>query len=142
MMESQDFNNPTSFSNVPAGFWIRFVAAIIDSIIVGVGYGILMFAMIAIDMFALATILGFIWALGYHIYFPSSDMMGTPGKAICGLKITDESGNKISVGKAILRYIGYIISGLVLYIGFIIVGFTENKRGLHDMVASTRVTYK
>ena len=69
-------------------------------------------------------------------------MMGTPGKAICGLKITDESGNKISVGKAILRYIGYIISALVLYIGFIIVGFTENKRGLHDMVASTRVTYK
>ena len=142
MMESQDFNNPTSFSNVPAGFWIRFVAAIIDSIIVGVGYGILMFAMIAIEMYALAMILGFIWALGYHIYFPSSDMMATPGKALLGLKITDESGNKIGVGKAILRYIGYIISALVLYIGFIIVGFTENKRGLHDMVASTRVTYK
>ena len=142
MMESQDFNNPTSFSNVPAGFWIRFVAAIIDGIIVGVGYGILMFAMIAIEMYALAMILSFIWALGYHIYFPSSDMMGTPGKALLGLKITDESGNKIGVGKAILRYIGYIISGLVLYIGFIIVGFTENKRGLHDMVASTRVTYK
>ena len=142
MMESQDFNNPTSFSNVPAGFWIRFVAAIIDGIIVGVGYVILMFAMIAIEMYALAMILSFIWALGYHIYFPSSDMMGTPGKALLGLKITDESGNKIGVGKAILRYIGYIISGLVLYIGFIIVGFTENKRGLHDMVASTRVTYK
>ena len=142
MMESQDFNNPTSFSNVPAGFWIRFVAAIIDSIIVGVGYGILMFAMIAIEMYALAMILGFIWALGYHIYFPSSDMMATPGKALLGLKITDESGNKIGVGKAMLRYIGYIISALVLYIGFIIVGFTENKRGLHDMVASTRVTYK
>ena len=142
MMENQDFNNPTSFSNVPAGFWIRFVAAIVDSIILGVVYFVIMFAMIAIDMFALATILGFIWALGYHIYFPSSDMMGTPGKAICGLKITDESGNKIGVGKAILRNIGYIISALVLYIGFIIVGFTENKRGLHDMVASTRVTYK
>ena len=142
MMESQDFNNPTSFSNVPAGFWIRFVAMIIDGIIVGVGYAILMFAMIAIEMYALAMILGFIWALGYHIYFPSSDMMGTPGKAILGLKITDEAGNRIGVGKAILRYIGYIISALVLYIGFIIVGFTENKRGLHDMVASTRVTYK
>ena len=142
MMESQDFNNPTSFSNVPAGFWIRFVAMLIDGIIVGVGYGILMFAMIAIEMYAMAMILGFIWALGYHIYFPSSNMMATPGKALLGLKITDESGNKIGVGKAILRYIGYIISALVLYIGFIIVGFTENKRGLHDMVASTRVTYK
>jgi len=147
MMESQDFNNPTSFSNVPAGFWIRLVAMIIDNIIIGVGYSILLFVLAAIGvdfytLFTLAAILGFIWALGYHIYFPSSDMMGTPGKALLGLKITDESGNKIGVGKAILRCIGYIISALVLYIGFIIVGFTENKRGLHDMVASTRVTYK
>ena len=69
-------------------------------------------------------------------------MMGTPGKALLGLKITDDFGSQISAGKAILRYVGYIISALTLYIGFIIVGFTENKRGLHDMVASTRVTYK
>ena len=142
MMQNQDFNNPVSFSNVPAGFWIRFAAMFLDGIILGTVYGIITVAMFAIEMYGLAMILGFIWALGYHIYFPSSDMMGTPGKAICGLKITDESGNKIGVGKAILRYIGYIISALVLYIGFIIVGFTENKRGLHDMVASTRVTYK
>ena len=142
MMESQDFNNPTSFSNVPAGFWIRFVAMFIDGIIIGAVYFGITLVMFAIEMYGLALILGFIWALGYHIYFPSSNMMATPGKAVLGLKITDESGNKISAGKAILRYIGYIISGLTLYIGFIIVGFTENKRGLHDMVASTRVTYK
>ena len=142
MMEGQDFNNPTSFSNVPAGFWIRFVAMFIDGIIIGAVYFGITLVMFAIEMYALAMILGFIWALGYHIYFPSSEMMATPGKAVLGLKITDESGNKISAGKAILRYIGYIISGLTLYIGFIIVGFTENKRGLHDMVASTRVTYK
>ena len=142
MMESQDFNNPTSFSNVPAGFWIRFVAMFIDGIIIGAVYFGITLVMFAIEMYGLAMILGFIWALGYHIYFPSSNMMATPGKAVLGLKITDESGNKIGAGKAILRYIGYIISGLTLYIGFIIVGFTENKRGLHDMVASTRVTYK
>ncbi len=146
MMESQDFNNPTSFSNVPAGFWIRFVASIIDSIIVLVAYFIIFFVLgFFLDFFTIftvASILHFIFALGYYIFFPSSDMMGTPGKALLGLKITDESGNKIGVGKSILRYIGYIISALVLCIGFIIVGFTENKRGLHDMVASTRVTYK
>ena len=146
-MESQDFNNPTSFSNVPAGFWIRLVASIIDGVILLVAYFIILFVLGAIGvdyftMFTFASTLSFIFALGYHIFFPSSNMMGTPGKALLGLKITDESGNKIGVGKAILRYIGYIISALVLYIGFIIVGFTENKRGLHDMVASTRVTYK
>ena len=146
-MESQDFNNPTSFSNVPAGFWIRLVASIIDGVILLVAYFIILFVLGAIGvdyftMFTFASTLSFIFALGYHIFFPSSNMMGTPGKALLGLKITDESGNKIGVGKAILRYIGYIISALVLCIGFIIVGFTENKRGLHDMVASTRVTYK
>jgi uncharacterized RDD family membrane protein YckC len=35
-----------------------------------------------------------------------------------------------------------MISGFILLIGLIMVGFTENKRGLHDMIASTRVTYK
>ena len=131
----------------PAGFWIRLVAMIIDGILVGIGYLVILFALGAIGvdyytLFTFASILGFIWALGYHIYFPSSDMMGTPGKALLGLKITDDFGSQISAGKAILRYVGYIISALTLYIGFIIVGFTENKRGLHDMVASTRVTYK
>lgn len=131
----------------PAGFWIRLVAVIIDVILVGIGYVVILFALTAIGvdyytLFTFASILGFIWALGYHIFFPSSDMMGTPGKALLGLKITDDFGSQISAGTAILRQVGYIISGLTLYIGFIIVGFTENKRGLHDMVASTRVTYK
>tara|TARA_B100000586_G_scaffold191799_1_gene141225 strand:- start:422 stop:838 length:417 start_codon:yes stop_codon:yes gene_type:complete len=138
MMESQDFNSTA----VPAGFWIRFVAIIIDSILVGAVYFAITFAMLAIDMLAFAGILGLIWVLGYYIYFPSSDMMGTPGKAVLGLKITDDLGNQISAGKATLRYVGYIINGFTLHIGFLIVGFTENKRGLHDMVASTRVTYK
>ena len=138
MMESQDFNSTA----VPAGFWIRFVAIIIDSILVGAVYFAITFAMLAIDMLAFAGILGLIWVLGYYIYFPSSDMMGTPGKAVLGLKITDDLGNQISAGKATLRYVGYIINGFTLYIGFLIVGFTENKRGLHDMVASTRLTYK
>ena len=126
----------------PAGFWIRLVAMIIDGILVGIGYSVILFVMLAIEMFALVSILGFVWGFGYHIYFPSSNMMATPGKAVLGLKITDESGSQISAGTAVLRWLGYIISGLTLYIGFLIVGFTDNKRGLHDMVASTRVTYK
>lgn len=131
----------------PAGFWIRLVAMIIDGILVGIGYLVILFGLAAIGvdyytLFTFASILGFIWALGYHIYFPSSDMMGTPGKALLGLKITDDFGSQISAGKAVLRYVGYIINGLTLNIGFLIVGFTDNKRGLHDMVASTRVTYK
>ena len=128
MMQSQDFG-------APAGFWIRFLAVIIDMIIIlPVSFGLVMVG----D----PGIIGLIFGLFYQIYLPTSDMMGTPGKYIVGLKITDDLGNRISIGKAVVRYIGYIVSGIVLYIGFIMVGFTENKRGLHDMIASTRVTYK
>ena len=128
MMQSQDFG-------APAGFWIRFLAVIIDMIILlPVSFGLVMVG----D----PGIIGLIFGLFYQIYLPTSDMMGTPGKYVVGLKITDDLGNRISIGKAVVRYIGYIVSAIVLYIGFIMVGFTENKRGLHDMIASTRVTYK
>jgi len=128
MMQSQDFG-------APAGFWIRFLAVIIDMIIImPVSFGLMMVG----D----PGIIGLIFGLFYQIYLPTSDMMGTPGKYVVGLKITDDLGNKISIGKAVVRYIGYIVSAIILYIGFIMVGFTENKRGLHDMIASTRVTYK
>jgi uncharacterized RDD family membrane protein YckC len=119
----------------PAGFWIRFLAGLLDSIpVIGIQFGLMM---IGAPMY-----LPLLFALFYYIYFPTSDMMGTPAKALIGLKITDDHGNKISIGTSILRYIGYMISGFILLIGLIMVGFTENKRGLHDMIASTRVTYK
>ena len=128
MMESQN-------ENAPAGFWIRFVAALLDGILVG---GVTF----ALFMVGAPAILGFIIGLGYWIYFPSSDMMATPGKSVLGLKITDNDGNQISAGTAFVRYIGYIISAIVLYIGFIMVGFSDKKRGLHDIIAGTLVVYK
>ena len=128
MMESQS-------ESAPAGFWIRFVAIILDGILVGgVTFGL--------AMVGAPTILGFVIGLGYYIYFPSSDMMATPGKAVLGLKITDNDGNQITGGTATVRYLGYIISAIVLYIGFLMVGFSDKKRGLHDMVAGTLVVYK
>ena len=129
MMESQS-------ESAPAGFWIRFVAAFLDGIIVG---GVIF----ALAMVGAPTILGFVIGLGYYIYFPSSDMMATPGKAVLGLKITDNDGNQISMGTAFMREIlGKFVSAIVMYIGFLIVGFSDKKRGLHDMIAGTLVVYK
>ena len=128
MMESQS-------ESVPAGFWIRFVAMLLDGILVG---GV----SFALAMVGAPSILGLVIGLGYWIYFPSSDMMATPGKSVLGLKITDNDGNQITGGTAAVRYLGYIISAIVLYIGFIMVGFSDKKRGLHDMIAGTLVVYK
>ena len=118
-----------------AGFWIRFVAMLIDTIIVMIPSMVLIFA-------ELPSLIGLVLGLAYWIYFPSSEYMATPGKMAVGLIITDEHGDRIGAGTAAVRYICYIISAIPLYIGFFIIGFTEKRMGLHDMIARTRVVYK
>ena len=118
-----------------AGFWIRFVAYLIDVVIIMIPSMIIIFV-------GLPSLLQLIISIGYFIYFPSSEYMATPGKMAVGLIITDEHGNRIGAGTAAVRYLCYIISAIPIYIGFIIIGFTEKRMGLHDMIARTRVVYK
>jgi uncharacterized RDD family membrane protein YckC len=49
------------------------------------------------------------------------------------------SGNRISFGRATGRYFGKIVSGVILYIGFLMAGFTQQKQALHDIMASCLV---
>lgn len=118
-----------------AGFWIRFVAYLIDVVVVMIPGTIIIFA-------GLPSLINLVLGLAYYIYFPSSEYMATPGKMALGLIITDEHGNRIGAGTAAVRYIGYLISMITVGIGFIIIGFTEKRMGLHDMIARTRVVYK
>ena len=118
-----------------AGFWIRFVAYLIDVVVVMIPGTIIIFA-------GLPSLINLVLGLAYYIYFPSSEYMATPGKMALGLIITDEHGNRIGAGTAAVRYIGYMISMITVGIGFIIIGFTEKRMGLHDMIARTRVVYK
>ena len=65
------------------------------------------------------------------------------GKMIVGIKVQSADGQKLSPGQVVLREtIGKIISGIIIYIGYIMAGFTKNKRALHDMMAKTVVVYK
>jgi uncharacterized RDD family membrane protein YckC len=65
---------------------------------------------------------------------------GTPGKRLLRLKILDEiTGENITAGQGIIRYIGSIISALVLLIGIIWVAFDAKKQGWHDKMARTVV---
>jgi len=59
-----------------------------------------------------------------------------------GIVVTDLEGRRISFGTATRRYLSKIISAVVLYIGFILIGFTEKKQGLHDMIAQCLVVVK
>jgi uncharacterized RDD family membrane protein YckC len=69
----------------------------------------------------------------------SSKWQATIGKKMVGLKVTDENGERIGFGKANWRYWSKILSGLILFVGFVMVAFTEKKQGLHDKIAGTLV---
>jgi uncharacterized RDD family membrane protein YckC len=66
-------------------------------------------------------------------------LAATPGKMVIGAKVVCADGSAVSLGRAFGRYFAKILSGLILCIGFILVGLDSQKRGLHDMICDTRV---
>jgi uncharacterized RDD family membrane protein YckC len=78
----------------------------------------------------------------YYALLESSTWQATLGKKALGLEVTDVEGRRISFGRATGRFFAKIISALILFIGFIMAGFTERKQALHDMIAGTLVIRK
>lgn len=119
-----------------AGFWVRVVAALIDAVVIAaVGF---LVRLIIGDSDAISIIIG----AGYHIgMWVKNDGM-TLGKKVMGLKVIQTNGQAIDIKTGVIRYIGYIVSGMVLAIGFIWVAFDSKKQGWHDKIASTYVIYK
>ena len=146
------------------GFWIRFVAKIIDSLIIGIPIGLLYLAGMFLfgvtaptgvgggqpNFPALMGTLGlqlgiqFVAVIAgglYNVFFVTK-YGATPGKMAVGLRIVMPDGGAISLGRAIGRYFAEMVSGMVCYIGYIIAGFDDQKRSLHDHMCNTRVVYK
>jgi uncharacterized RDD family membrane protein YckC len=131
-----------------AGFWRRFGAAIIDGIILGIAQTIV-FRRSVFRTFAFAPGIFFrsyVWSMVfgwlYYALMESSVKQATLGKMLIGIKVTDLDGNRIPFGKATARHFSKIISGLILFIGYIMAGFTEKKQALHDIIAGTLVVKK
>jgi uncharacterized RDD family membrane protein YckC len=106
-----------------AGFWIRFVAYLIDWVVM---------AVLSITV------------IGGLIYMPVMWWLKgqTLGQMALGLKVVRASdGGPIGGAGAVIRYIGLIISMIVLFIGVIWVAFEPRKRGWHDMIAGTVVIH-
>ena len=84
----------------------------------------------------------FVLQVLYFSFMESSKYQGTVGKMALGLIVTDANGAKLDFTKALIRNLGKIISSMILFIGYIMAGFTEKKQALHDMIASTLVVKK
>jgi uncharacterized RDD family membrane protein YckC len=78
----------------------------------------------------------------YFALMESSSKRATLGKMALGIIVTDLEGKRISFGRATGRFFSKILSGIIIYIGFIMVPFTDKKQGLHDMIAGTLVIAK
>ena len=137
-----------------AGFIYRFVAFIIDTVILNVvliplnytfGFNIWTVNVFARDMWTnigLSALVGIIVSWLYFAYLESSEYQGTIGKIILKLKVTDEGGRKINFAKATVRHFSKILSSLILGIGYLMIAFTKKKQGLHDIIAKTLVVRK
>ncbi|MEG0650811.1 MAG: RDD family protein [Acinetobacter sp.] len=127
-----------------AGFWIRLGASIIDNIIIMVALvpiGMLMGwnSMYSSEMTSTADWLWQILMAAFCV-FCWVKFAGTPGKRLLRLKVLDErTGENVTVGQGIIRYIGYFPAVLVLFIGLIWVAFDPKKQGWHDKMAKTVV---
>lgn len=132
---------PMSPWGVPyAGFWIRFAAMLIDGLLLSA-----IFIPLFILSFLINPILGVIayivliaFQIFYEIYF-TGKYGATYGKKWLGIKVVNENGEVIGYGGATIRWLGRLVVSFTIGIGYIIIGFTDKKQGLHDMIAKTYV---
>jgi uncharacterized RDD family membrane protein YckC len=144
-----------------AGFWKRCRALILDylilllsvvliaAIIGGVILGMSAITKHEVDfdvIQAFAVGFGIVFAVAlswaYFTGFESSKYRATIGKKMMGLLVVDKKGKQISFWRANIRYWGKIISILIAFAGFWMIGFTKKKRTLHDLLAGTMVLNK
>jgi uncharacterized RDD family membrane protein YckC len=131
------------------GFWARVLASIIDSICAMMIIVPVILAVYGTEYFTLVQnkfVAGPVDLLVQYI-FPAAAIIifwltrqATPGKMVIGARVVDaETLGKLSVGQAILRYLGYYVSMIPLFIGMMWVGFDAKKQGWHDKIAGTLV---
>ena len=132
----------TPAASRPAGFLLRTVAYVIDGVIIGLVTNILGFGTMrptgggnySFDvggpgmLLAAAYLIAFWTVLGW-----------TPGMKLFGMRVVVAGGAKPSIATAFIRFLGLILSFIVVFVGVIWVAFDANKQGWHDKIAGTYV---
>lgn len=132
-----------------AGFWVRVGASLIDTVLV-----------LCVTLPLLVAVYGWAYFDGSHsgLFAGSADFLlswvapavavvafwvykqATPGKMVFRAKVVDaKTGNPLTVGQSVGRYLGYFVSTVPLGLGLIWVAFDPKKQGWHDKLAGTVV---
>jgi uncharacterized RDD family membrane protein YckC len=126
---------PATVLGVPkAGFWIRFAAGLIDWIILS----LLGAALRAIAGGAAGTQMGTLLLIAYSVL-----LIGGPGQTVgmmvLGIMVVATDGSKAGYLRAFIRWLGSILSALVLYLGFLWIAWDPQKQAWHNKIAGTYV---
>ncbi len=132
------------------GFWIRFVAYLIDTV-AAVTITVVLAALLGASM-GLGGVrgsyiemagsgVGLLVSLVYWIALPPT-LGATFGKLAVGYHIVGDDGRHIGWWRALGRYFAYTISTIPLLLGFVWIGIDPQKRGWHDKIAGTYVVRK
>jgi uncharacterized RDD family membrane protein YckC len=134
-----DEDDQPRVSAEPAGHVRRFVAILIDSILLvcigtaGAAAFALMGGFSGVSIFLIAVT----FAIAYEPGFVAAGG-ATPGKIAMRLRVVNEYGERVSVGQSIARWIvKQVFNALV--IPLLVPLFSKRRRALHDMVVSTFV---
>lgn len=129
-----------------AGFWRRFAAYLVDTMVLIVLYVVAAFIIEVIapnaedtSQFAGLSVFTLLITWLYFAQGESSRHMGTLGKRALSLSVVDESGQRLGFGQATGRFFAKFLSSILFCIGYLMIAFTEKKQGLHDKLAGTYV---
>ncbi len=161
---------PDSLRGHPAGFVTRYVAFLLDVLVVTITSFLFVTALrVTLDFFGINTLLssaaesrpvaqqtvvlnGLVrWLvtiaggfLSFGIYSIVAWMLvgKTVGKALMGLRVLGQDGRRLTFSQALIRALGYYVSGLALFIGFLWVLVDDRRQAWHDKLARTVVVYE
>ncbi|HEX7250537.1 MAG TPA: RDD family protein [Burkholderiales bacterium] len=154
-MANSSSDSPSGSASSPeyAGFWSRFLAFLIDSLIVTVVLVPLMIAIYGLQYFDLDFQLsgqaGGVWDWVVNLALAAAAILfwrfrgATPGKMAIGARIVDaRTGGAPTTGTLVLRFVAYVVSMLPFFLGFLWIAFDKRKQGFHDKIARTVVVYE
>lgn len=162
MVSTRDIQLEAPSAQLPGGFWRRFVAVMVDGVIVSIVIWPLSFILgLFSGSFAAVTggsdpdvtmvlvlqgvnfLTSLIAAFAYYGWF-YKNKGASPGKMLMRLRVSmRDTGTNVSILRAGFREtVGKLVSGLLLGIGYLMAAFRKDKRALHDMMFNTQVTHE
>lgn len=144
--------NEENSEYVYAGFWLRLGASAADTaIMLAVMYPLLyiIYGDAYFNIYDTRFFKG-IWDVIISVALPFVAVIwfwlehkATPGKMMLKITVVDErTGKKLTLGQSVIRYLGYIVSAIPFFVGYIWIGFDSKKQGWHDKMAGSVVIKK